>query len=233
MRTPTHLGLALALAFLLAPATHAQTLPPTGAAYGPNASAAQTAGALQQGARLEDLYRAGNPFVTRETLHLSPARCQQLIVAAPTPLRPQVSTRLCTLLHYHFAATLPTLPAHLPLPAAIPRTAWLPPGWSYWTNDDVLCSYFGCWYAGSDDWSDGDTNFHSVWAWHQQCTPSGLAVAGPCFVNFNGGFAPYYGLQLVDDFRICIGSGWLSFCVAHGQRRWIDDQGGLSTYYWW
>jgi len=34
---------------------------------------------------------------------------------------------------------------------------------------------------------------------------------------------------------ICTGlvTGWITFCFHHGQRRWIDDLGNPSTYFYW
>lgn len=206
-------------------------------AYGPNATVGDTVEAVRDGAHLQDLYRAGNPHVTRQLSKLSSTQCQQRVATVPTGLRSQAQGLICTIVHYHFHAD------RLPLPAGIvpQRTgttllfhdnarAALPAGWWYWTNTDTECDLF-CSGWGSTDWADGVDNGMSVWDWHQQCTPFGIAQFVDCFVNFNGGPPPYYGLQLVDDFKVCIGTGWLTFCVSHGIRQWIDWDGTPTTYY--
>ena len=104
----------------------------------------------------------------------------------------------------------------------------------YYTNDDELTDITNGNVWSANEWEDGVANGNNVYNWHNQCTPGGLGVAiNSCFVNFNGGGPPYYGLQYGMD--ICTGlvTSWVSFCFHHGQRRWIDDYGDPTTYYDW
>lgn len=223
-----------------------QTIPPSAVgpghygnpqhAYGPKATVGDTVEAVREGAHLQDLYGVGNPHVTRQLTTLSPAQCQQRIAAAPARLRSQAQALDCTRVHYHFHA------ARLPLPAGInpqqsagplfreTARAALLAGWWYWTDSNMECDLF-CSGWGSTDWADGVDNGASVWDWHQQCTAFGIAQQVTRFTNFNGGPPPYYGLQLVDDFKVCLGTGWVSFCASHGMRQWIDWYGDPTTYY--
>jgi len=197
--------------------THAQTTPITPAA---------TAAAIAGGVPLHTLAARGNPNVRVERIHLSPADCARVLAGVPAAKRTEAREQQCSMLHYSFHAN------HLPVPAS--RASALCCGFWYYSNSDELTDISGGTVWSANEWEDGDANGANVYTWHNQCTPGGLGVAiDDCFTNFNGGGAPYNGLQ--DAMDICTGltTQWVNFCFHHGQRRWIDDWGNPSTFYYW
>ena len=82
----------------------------------------------------------------------------------------------------------------------------------------------------------GLANGSNVYQWSHGCTPSGFQVSNVwCGSQYNGGGWPTYGMLFGYDANVCtvklgsVGAG----CFAHGMRRWIDDYGNLSTFYYW
>jgi len=210
--------------------TLAQSAPPSQAA---------TAAEVASGVPLHTLAAQGNPNVKVERIDLSPSACARLLVGVPAARLAQARAQQCSMLHYSFYAS------HLPVPAGRQVVSGAPTagvvangsiccGFWYFTNDDELTDITNGNIWSANEWEDGVANENNVYNWHNQCTPGGLGVAiNSCFVNFNGGGPPYYGLQYGMD--ICTGlvTSWVSFCFHHGQRRWIDDWGDPTTYYDW
>ena len=202
-------------------------------------SPAATAAAVASGVPLHTLAAQGNPNVTVQRVDLPVAACSKLLAGVPAPKFAQARTEQCSMLHYRFHAN------HLPIPArstsiagpavtGAVTTSSVCCGYWYYTNDDELTDITNGYVWSANEWEDGVANGNNVYNWHNQCTPGGLGVAiNSCFVNFNGGGAPYYGLQYAMDICTGLTTSWVSFCFHHGQRRWIDDWGNPSTYYYW
>jgi hypothetical protein len=83
---------------------------------------------------------------------------------------------------------------------------------------------------------DGVANGSHVWQWNHGCTAGGAfgtMDGGWCGYLYNGGGWPYYAMQFGLNGRACIITSWGTGCYNHGMRRWIDDYGNLSTFYYW
>jgi hypothetical protein len=210
--------------------TQAQTAP---------TSPAATAAAVAGGVPLHTLAAQGNPNVKVERIDLSPSECARVLAGVSASQLSKARSQQCSMLHYSFHAN------HLPVPSGDSMATGAPNsgtvmnsgiccGFWYYTNGDELTDPTGGSVWSANEWEDGDANGRNVYAWHNQCTPAGLGVAmNDCFTNFNGGGAPYYGLQYGMDICTGLTTSWVSACFHHGQRRWIDDWGNPSTYYHW
>jgi hypothetical protein len=210
--------------------TRAQTAPTS-----PAATAAEVAG----GVPLHTLAAQGNPNVKVERVDLAPSDCARMVAGVPAAKVAQTRAQQCSMLHYSFHANHLQIPAGANLTTGAPTSGTVATsstccGFWYYTNDDELTDITNGNVWSANEWEDGVANGNNVYSWHNQCTPGGLGVTiNDCFTNFNGGGAPYYGLQYGMD--ICTGlvTQLVSFCFHHGQRRWIDDFGATSTYYDW
>jgi len=208
--------------------TQAQTAP---------TSQVATAAAVASGVPLHILAAQGNPNVKVERVNLSAGDCARMLTGAPASTTGQARSQQCSMLHYSFHANRLPLPvergASVSGSEAVANSGVCCSFW-YYTNDDELTDIVNGTVWSANEWEDGVANGNSVYAWHNQCTPAGLGVAiDNCFTNFNGGVAPYYGLQYGMDICTGLTTQWLSACFHHGQRRWIDDWGDPSTFYYW
>jgi hypothetical protein len=199
-------------------------------------SQAATLAAVQRGVSLSTLAAQGNPYVHVERVQLSPADCARLLAGVPAAQAAQVQAQQCSMLHYSFGAN------HLPVPARMPGAPGASAGtgssgccgyWYWWWWDD-LCNGISCSIWDFHLNEDGVADGNNVYQWHTNCTASGLgSTVTWCGYLFNGGGAPYYGMEFGVNGSVCIGIGPATYCYGHGMRRWIDDWGDPTTVYNW
>ena len=142
----------------------------------------------------------------------------------------------CQAFHYSYGVNHQALPAGTEIAGAssgVALAATPPAGYWYWSRWDEICSIYGCWYFSLTLSEDGDANGSSVWRWHNNCTPGGLASVTWCGYFNNGGPPPYYAMQFGLNGQACVPVSGNTICAAHGIRRSIDDFGNPGAYQQW